>query len=271
MMTLKDRIALLKGGYTRKEIEALIEAEKEAEATELEAEAEKVEPVEVEAKEVNNYNEVITNLLEEVKDLPIPLVVNGENKVFKLSELCVENGIKFINENNESYSKVNGKQTVSISFQMQSDAEITDVTKAISETLDNICDEYENVSYTVVLDQGDYIELAVGSVLENLIIGAILAVIILYLFLRDYRPTLLVGISIPLSVIGSFMAMYFAGVNLNMLSMGGLALAIGMLVDNAIVVIENIYRLIGEGKTKTEAAMKVVAGTARQMGIVIDD
>ena len=107
------------------------------------------------------------------------MTVNGENQVFKLKNLCVENGIKFINENNESYSKVNGKQTVSISFQMQSDAEITDVTKAINETLEDICEEYENVSYTVVLDQGDYIELAVGSVLENLITGAILAILIL--------------------------------------------------------------------------------------------
>lgn len=200
--------------------------------------------------------------LEDVKDLPIPLTVNGENKVFKLSELCVENGIKFINENNESYSKVNGKQTVSISFQMQSDAEITDVTEAIQETLDEIVDEYDNVSYTVILDQGDYIELAVGSVLENLISGAILAIIILFLFLKDYRPTLLVGISIPISVIAAFMAMYFAGVNLNMLSMGGLALAIGMLVDNAIVVIENIYRLISEGKSKKEAAIEGAKGVA---------
>ena len=200
--------------------------------------------------------------LEEVKELPIPLTVNGENQVFKLKNLCVENGIKFINENNESYSKVNGKQTVSISFQMQSDAEITDVTKAINETLEDICEEYENVSYTVVLDQGDYIELAVGSVLENLITGAILAILILYLFLRDLRPTLLVGISIPVSVIAAFMAMYFAGVNLNMLSMGGLALAIGMLVDNAIVVIENIYRLIDEGKSKTEAAIEGAKGVA---------
>lgn len=200
--------------------------------------------------------------LEEVKELPIPLTVNGENKVFKLSELCVENGIKFINENNESYSKVNGKQTVSISFQMQSDAEITDVTEAIHETLDEIVDEYDNVNYTVILDQGDYIELAVGSVLENLISGAILAILILFLFLKDYRPTLLVGISIPISVIGAFMAMYFAGVNLNMLSMGGLALAIGMLVDNSIVVIENIYRLIGEGKSKKEAAIEGAKGVA---------
>ena len=80
MMTLKDRIALLKGGYTRKEIEALIEAEKEAEATELEAEVKEVEPVEVEAKEVTNYNEVITNLLEEVKDLKNVIYKNNISK-----------------------------------------------------------------------------------------------------------------------------------------------------------------------------------------------
>lgn len=193
--------------------------------------------------------------IDEVKKLPIPIIVDGTNKVFKLSELAVKDGIKFVNNNSESYSKVNGKQSISISFQKQSGVAITDVTDEINKVLEEITAEYGNVSYQIVLDQGAYVNLAVGSVTENLIWGAVLAVVILFIFLRNIRPTLIVGITIPVSVIATFMCMYFVGIDLNMLSMGGLALGIGMLVDNSIVVIENIYRLLSEGKTKKEAAI----------------
>lgn len=200
--------------------------------------------------------------IEEIKKLPLPLIVNGQNEVVTLEELAIEDGIRYVNNNSESYSKVNGKQTVTLSFQMQNGAVITDVTKAITNTLEAMKKEYNNLDYSVVLDQGEYINLAVGSVIENLIYGAILAILILFLFLHDYKPTLIVGLAIPISVIATFMCMYFVGINLNMLSMGGLALGIGMLVDNAIVVIENIYRLRKEGKSKTEAAIEGAKGVA---------
>lgn len=200
--------------------------------------------------------------LDELKNLPLALKENGTNVVVKLSDLADPGGIKYINDNAESYSKVNGQQTVSLSFQMQNGAVITDVTKNITKTLDAITNEYGNVSYFVVLDQGEYINLAIGSVAQNLILGAILAIGILFIFLRDIKPTLIVGLSIPISVVATFMCMYFAGINLNMLSMGGLALGIGMLVDNAIVVIENIYRLRKEGKSKKEAAVQGARGVA---------
>lgn len=205
-------------------------------------------------------NEIQT--LEELKDLPLALKENGNNVVLKLSDLAEEDGIKYINNNAESYSKVNGKQTVSLSFQMQNGAVITDVTKNITATLDAIAKEYNNVSYFIVLDQGEYINLAIGSVAQNLILGAILAIGVLFIFLRDIKPTLIVGLSIPISVVATFMCMYFAGINLNMLSMGGLALGIGMLVDNAIVVIENIFRLRKEGKSKKEAAIQGARGVS---------
>ncbi len=201
--------------------------------------------------------------LDELRNLPIPLKkADGQIEAVKLSDLAKDDGIKFIDNNVESYSKVNGKKTISLSFQMQNGAVITDVTKGITEALDEIKTENANFNYEVVLDQGEYINLAVGSVVENLIYGAILAVVVLLLFLRDFRPTLIVGLSIPISVIATFMCMYFMGINLNMLSMGGLALGIGMLVDNAIVVIENIFRLRKLGKSKTEAAIEGAKGVA---------
>lgn len=190
--------------------------------------------------------------LYDIKKLPI---TKKDDEVITLEQLTIENGIKYVNGNQENYSKINNQQGIQISFQMQTNYSITEVSNNIIERLDEIVAKEENASYKVLLNQGDYIELSIKSVLDNLIIGGILAIFILLLFLKDLKPTLIVGLSIPTSVIASFMLMYFANVSLNVVSMGGLALGIGMLVDNSIVVIENIYRLIGEGKSKIEAAI----------------
>ena len=198
--------------------------------------------------------------LDEIKNLPI---ISDGNSITKLSDLSTENGIKYVNGNTDTYSKINGKQGIQISFQMQTNYSITEVSNNILERLNEIVDEDSSANYKVILNQGDYIESSIGTVINNLIIGAALAILILLLFLKDIKPTLIVGLAIPISVISSFMLMYFAGVSLNLVSMGGLALGIGMLVDNAIVVIENIYRMIGEGKSRKDAAIygaKEVAG-----------
>ncbi len=198
--------------------------------------------------------------LTEVENLPI---LENAGIIIRLSDLVTVDGIKYMNANTETYSKINGKQGINISFQAQTDYSITEVTDNILSRLDEILDQYPDASYDVLLNQGEYIRVSINTVLQNLIFGAILAVLVLFLFLRDVKPTLIVGLAIPISVIAAFMLMYFTGVTLNMVSMGGLALGIGMLVDNAIVVIENIYRMIGEGKSKHDAAIygaKQVAG-----------
>ncbi len=186
--------------------------------------------------------------LQELKNTPI-------YESYTLGDLS-EN-IGFINAATNQYMKINGKQGISISFQKQSEYGITEVVNSIQEKLDEIIDseEYE-AEYVELLNQGEYIEQSVGSVTNNLIIGSILAVLILFIFLWDIRPTLIVGLAIPISVIGAFSLMYAFDISLNIVSMGGLALGIGMLVDNSIVVIENIYRLLKEGKTPKEAAIK---------------
>jgi len=199
--------------------------------------------------------------LSEIESLPI---LNDGGNVILLSDLVVEDGIQYINANTDTYSKINGIQGIQVSFQKQSDYGITEVTKNIAERLDLIMErEGTDANYTILLDQGEYINLAIGSVLQNIIIGGLLAIFILFVFLRDVKPTLIVGLAIPISVVAAFMLMYFTNVSLNLISMGGLALGIGMLVDNSIVVIENIFRMIGEGKTRKEAAIegsKQVAG-----------
>lgn len=190
--------------------------------------------------------------LDDIKSLPI--LKSGED-IVTLEDLTIDDGIKYINGNRENYSKINNKQGIQISFQMQTNYSITEVSNNIINRLDEICEEEENASYEILLNQGEYIEISINTVLTNLILGGILAILILIVFLKDIKPTLIVGLAIPISVIASFMLMYFAGVTLNVVSMGGLALGIGMLVDNSIVVIENIFRLIGEGKSKKEAAI----------------
>ena len=116
------------------------------------------------------------------------------------------------------------------------------------------------------MNQGVYIDLVVDSVVQNMIVGAILAVIVLMLFLKDIKPTIVIACSIPLSVITAVVIMYFTGITLNVISMSGLVLGIGMLVDNSIVVIENIYRLRGEGYSIKEAA---VEGAGQVSGAIV--
>jgi HAE1 family hydrophobic/amphiphilic exporter-1 len=200
------------------------------------------------------------NSLEEIHSLPISTF---NDEVLTLSDLIVEDGIQYVDASEENYSKINGVQGIQISFQKQSDVGITEVTENIYSKLDELENEYPNASYTVLLDQGEYINQSISTVLQNIIIGGLLAIIILFVFLRNIKPTLIVGLAIPISVIAAFMLMYFTGVSLNLVSMGGLALAIGMLVDNAVVVIENIYRMINDGKDKVQASIegaKQVAG-----------
>ncbi len=190
--------------------------------------------------------------------------ISYDDEVIYLKDLI--NEIKFVNQSTNSYNKVNGNDAVSVIFFQQSDSEITDVVNNIIDKLDSsITDSDYDADYQILMNQGDYIEQSVGSVTTNLLIGAVAAVIVLFFFLRDIRPTIAVALSIPISIVGAFLLMYFTGISLNVISMGGLALGIGMLVDNSIVVIENIFRLLKEGKSKQVAAIE----GAKQVGVAI--
>ena len=112
-----------------------------------------------------------------------------------------------------------------------------------------------NPVFHVAMDQGDMIEQVTTNTVQNALVGGLLAIVLIFLFLRNWRPTLIIGLAVPLSVITTFIALYAAGYTLNLLTLGGLALGVGMLVDNAIVVIENVYRHLEEGKGADEASM----------------
>ncbi|MFA7573670.1 MAG: efflux RND transporter permease subunit, partial [Lutispora sp.] len=155
----------------------------------------------------------------------------------------------------DSYSRTNGKNSMSLSVQKQTNANTVNVARAVKNELENIEKEYPDLNIDVVFDQGEFIEIAISNVASNAAIGGILAVLILFIFLKNIRTTLIIATAIPISIIATFVLIYFAGISINIVSLGGLALGVGMLVDNAIVVLENIYRHRNEGYSRIEAAL----------------
>ena len=161
------------------------------------------------------------------------------------------------------YANVNGSAGVMLVLQKQTGYSTGEVSDKLADKYEKLMEQYDGLNLVTLMDQGIYIDLVKDSIFSSIIWGFGLAVLILILFLKDLRPTLVVAVSVPISLVTAVVCMYFSGVTLNIISLSGLALGIGMLVDNSIVVIENIYRLRGLGYSVKEAAMegaKEVAG-----------
>ena len=174
--------------------------------------------------------------------------------------------IEVLDNSDETYAIINGNPGVTLSFEKQTGYSTGEVTDRLLEKFESLEKENADLNMTVLMDQGIFIDLIVDSVVQNMIIGAFLAVLVLAIFLKDFRPTIVVGVSIPLSVITAIVLMYFTDISLNMISLSGLMLGIGMLVDNSIVVIENIYRLRNEGMSIRKAC---VEGTNQVAGAIV--
>ncbi len=164
------------------------------------------------------------------------------------------------------YTNVNGAPGIMVSMQKQTGYSTGDVSDRILAKFDELMEEDPDLMLITLMDQGIYIDLVMDSIINNILFGGLLAIIILILFLKDIRPTAVIACSIPISLITAIVCMYFSGVTLNVISLSGLALGIGMLVDNSIVVIENIYRLRKEGMSAKEAA---VAGAGEVAGAIM--
>lgn len=201
--------------------------------------------------------------MEELKD--VVLLDMGMEGIapIRLSDVA---DVEMVNNASESYAKVGGNPAIMLSIEKQTGYSTGDVTGRVKDKFAALEKEDSSLHLTILMNQGVYIEIIVQSVMENMIFGAILAVIVLILFLKDVKPTLVIGCSIPLSVIFAIVLMYFSNISLNIISLSGLALGIGMLVDNSIVVIENIYRLRNEGYTIRKAA---VEGAGQVTGAII--
>ncbi|MDD6213043.1 MAG: efflux RND transporter permease subunit [Clostridiales bacterium] len=185
-----------------------------------------------------------------------------------IGDICIEDvaDVTLLDNTGESYTKVNGNDALMISITKSSTAGTSEVAKNCNKILEEMETNTEGLHFTVLMDQGEYIGYIVDSVLSNLIWGALLAIIVLLLFLKDPRPTIVVAFSIPLSVLFAIVLMYFTDITLNIISLSGLALGVGMLVDNSIVVMENIYRMRSLGVSPARAAIK---GAKQVSGAII--
>lgn len=197
--------------------------------------------------------------LEEIQSLPINLPSGG---IVYLSDIA---DVNMNYKDVDAIVKTNGKNSINISIQKQSGTNTVKVADRINKELEKIKDEFSDIEINVVMDQSEFIKLSIDNVVKNAIVGAFLAIFILYLFLRNIRTTFIIGTAIPISVISTFILIYFNGITLNMMTLGGLALGVGMLVDNAIVVLENIYRFRQEGFSRKEAAVK----GAQEVGMAV--
>lgn len=191
--------------------------------------------------------------VEKLKDLVLVDVGLDGIEPIRLSDVAET---EVVDDTGDSYSKVNGNPAIMLSIEKQTGYSTGDVTKRIKTRFESLEKENDKLHMTILMNQGVYIDTIVESVMENMIVGAILAVLILILFLKDIKPTLVIACSIPFSVVFAIVLMYFTGISLNIISLSGLALGVGMLVDNSIVVIENIYRLRNQGLSIRKAAVE---------------
>ncbi len=163
-----------------------------------------------------------------------------------------------VTDNSEDvYAVINGNPGVMAVMEKATGYSTGDVTDRLMDRFEELEEEHKGLHISVLMNQGIYIDLVVDSVVQNLLLGGLLSIVILFLFLWDFRPTIIVACSIPLSVVAAVVLMYFSGVTLNVISLSGLALGVGMLVDNSVVVIENVFRLRNEeGRSIKEAAVE---------------
>lgn len=208
----------------------------------------------------------VGDAVEDVEDLKkLPLIDMGIDGV---KTICLSNvaDVTVTDNSDETYAVINGNPGIMLSMEKQTGYSTGEVTDRILEKFKSLEKEDSNLHLSVLMNQGVYIDMIVNSVMQNMIWGALLAILVLLLFLKDIKPTIVIACSIPLSVVAAVVLMYFTGITLNIISMSGLMLGIGMLVDNSIVVIENIYRLRGEGYSIKKAA---VEGSKQVTGAII--
>lgn len=191
--------------------------------------------------------------IEDLKKLPLLNLHMDGVDIITLEDVA---DVFYIDNSEEIYTNVNGAPGVMLTIQKQTGYSTGDVSDRLAERFERLMGENENLRIIALMDQGIYIDLVMGSIGSSLLWGALLAILILIVFLKDIKPTIVIALSIPVSLVTAIVCMYFSGVTLNIISLSGLALGVGMLVDNSIVVIENIYRLRSEGMSMQDASIK---------------
>jgi len=215
----------------------------------------------IDDKDDNSWLLKVGDEIKSVEELSSTLLVSMEAiGEVRLSDVA---NVTVIDNANDGYARLNGEQAVILSIFKNSTTSTNETANNCLEAFKELEGKYSGTHLVTLMNQGSYIDMIIESVLSSMITGALLAIVILALFLKDVKPTIVVAFSIPLSVMFALVLMYFTNISLNMMTLSGLALGIGMLVDNSIVVIENIYRLRGRGLSAPRAAVqgaKQVAG-----------
>jgi HAE1 family hydrophobic/amphiphilic exporter-1 len=200
------------------------------------------------------------NQFNSLEELGQVIVYRNEQTLVRLSDIAV---ISDAYKERSDITRIGDMESIELAIYKEGDANTVAVAKKLQDELSKINLAGNKNQLNVIYDQSEFIESAVNEVTSAALFGSLLAMLVIYLFLRDIIATLIISISIPFSVIATFNMMYFADISLNIMSLGGIALAIGLLVDNAIVVLENIDRYKSLGMSKIDAAVtgcKEVAG-----------
>ncbi|WP_026477733.1 efflux RND transporter permease subunit [Alkaliphilus transvaalensis] len=209
--------------------------------------------------------------IDELKELPIPLPTAVTVPLSALASVNLTTGEL------QEIARMDGQESIRITLQKQSVANTVRVANRVNEEIKLLNEEINGVEIKPIIDQSTYIKNSIANVGKTAIYGGILAVIVLFLFLRNYRSTIIIALAIPISVLATFCLMFFFDMTLNLLSLGGFALGVGMLVDNGIVVTENIHRFREEGndaekssiRGAQEVAMAVTASTLTTLAVFL--
>ena len=192
----------------------------------------------------------------------MPVTLN-DGSVITLKDIA---DIHYQDSEASSVSRLDGKEAIALSISKSSDANIVELSDAVQETMESLTEEFgDEVQFAIGFDQSDFVRSSIRSVAESAEQGAILAVIVIFFFLRNIRSTLVIGISIPTSIFATFCIMKVLGMSLNLITLGSLTLAVGMLVDNSVVVLENIFRRNKMGLSAREASVE----GSREVGLAV--
>jgi len=202
-------------------------------------------PLELNIRQVGEFESV-----SELQSLVVSLPRGGQARLEELAD------VRMVAKDPDSIVRQDGERTINISIQKSSDANTVEVAQQLRSEIKNLQGQLQGVDLQIFSDTATNVENSIDNVVNSALLGGLLAVVILYLFLRHFKSTLVIGLSIPISVIATFILIYFNGITLNMMTLGGLTLGVGMLVDNSIVVLENIFRYRTEGVESHRAAIQ---------------
>jgi HAE1 family hydrophobic/amphiphilic exporter-1 len=209
--------------------------------------------------------------VDQIGEVNIPTVAGATLQLKEIAE--IEQGFA----DSSGYVTIDGKKGIALTVNKQSDGNTVDVSRNVRRTLEEINEELPGVELNILFDQATFIEDSISNIVSDILLGAIIAVVILLIFLRNFRSTAIVSVVIPISLVATFAIMYFQGTTLNLMTLGGLALCAGNMVDNAIVILDNIFRHREAGEGMVEASIKgsnemanaITASTLTQMSVFL--